>query len=205
MVTFPQIAFDIVTQLHARHPELANGSETDRRQLTMMMAQTICFHLGSDWGTKSADANRPPSKDGIAFNLGGGIIHIWDWQNGSTREVQVRAGDAPHHPNERQHFIAVNPVNHLDSSIPTPAPPNPPSDDDEVPKELIEMVELLKSIETQNKSIIIRLNDIETRIDHIETQLEKPVNIEIPADEFPNYVGRTKAFGGELVLTPVKK
>jgi len=107
------------------HTDLAQGSEDDRRTLTLMMAQQARLDLGAAYGTKRADPGRPPSKDAIAYqDVVNDKLYAWDWQNGSTREPQLHAGDTAGDITG-QVFIVVSPVDHLGGEIPTPMPPTP--------------------------------------------------------------------------------
>lgn len=134
--TLPQRAYDVMVGLRARNLDLAHGDDDQRRQLTRMIAEQLAHDLGPRWGTKSTSEGAPQTKDGIAYRLDTGRIDIWDWQNGGTRDVQVRPGQAATYPNEAQHFIAVEPVDHLNAgptpnpSPPEPPPPTPPPTDD---------------------------------------------------------------------------
>ena len=85
-MTLPDRVQAIVRALYERHTELARGDEEQRRTLTRMIAEQASFELGPSWGTKRADAGRPPSKDAIAYRPGDGRLLCWDWQNGTTRE-----------------------------------------------------------------------------------------------------------------------
>ena len=119
---FPDTGITITKALYMVYRDLARGSDDDRRRLTKMMAEQMCFALGPRWGTKRADPGRPPSKDSLAFNSMDGQLWNFDWQNGSTRE-----------PNEAsemeditgQVFMAVAPVDHLTLTSPGPSPPAP--------------------------------------------------------------------------------
>jgi hypothetical protein len=114
---FPQRAHEIVVALYNLNKDLANGTDNERRALTMKDAQTICFELGKKWGTKRADSTRPLSKDSIAFDdWENHILWSFDWQNGSTREP-LPIGEMK--DISGQLFVPVGPINHL-SGTPVP-------------------------------------------------------------------------------------
>jgi hypothetical protein len=119
---FPARGQQIVEAFYALHTDLAQGSDDDRRELTLMIAEQIRFELGAMWGTKSAGPGRPPSKDSIAFLTGDDRMLGWDWQNGVTREPWP-AGEMTDITG--QMFIAVAPVDRLGGTMPPPDPPPP--------------------------------------------------------------------------------
>jgi len=123
---FPARGVAIIDALLGLFPALAKGSDEERRSLTSFIAEQMCFELGSGWGTKRADANRPLSKDAIAFRNADNTIEIWDWQNGTTRARQVQAGAPPTESHSRQVFVAVPPVDHLGVVGRPPDSPGPP-------------------------------------------------------------------------------
>jgi hypothetical protein len=84
-------------------------------------------------------------------------MDIWDWQNGTNRGVQVKAGDAPNYPNTTgQFFIQVSPFNHLGISVPEDPPEDPPDNPpgDEPPAEallLMQILSVLSELVTETK------------------------------------------------------
>jgi hypothetical protein len=120
----PQRATDVIRELYERNKPLAQGDDNQRRALTKIIAEQICFDLGPTWGTKRADSGRPPSKDAIAQKQPDGKLFSWDWQNGATREP---IDDPDHVDITGQVFIEVAPVAHLDGQT---GPP--PTDDVDV-------------------------------------------------------------------------
>lgn len=129
---FPARGVAIIDALLAAFPALAKGNDDERRALTGFIAEQICFELGAKWGTKRADKGRPASKDGLAFLNADNTIDIWDWQNGTTRDRQVRAGAAPTESHSTQVFIPVTPIDHLGAAVVPGQPPAPPElDSDE--------------------------------------------------------------------------
>lgn len=107
--------------LWTAHQDLARGSDDDRRALTRLMAEQLATQ-DPKWGTKSADPGRPPSKDAVAYN--GASLWGWDTINGTSREVQVAAGQEGEDITG-QTFIAVTPTDHLGTGQ-LPIPPIPP-------------------------------------------------------------------------------
>jgi hypothetical protein len=127
-MNFPAGGTAIVSALWAKHSVLAFGSEDQRRELTLKIAETFCAHYGPDWGTKSTYESYPQSKDAIAFRYSDGTIAVFDWQNGTSREVSVQDGQAPSYDHLAQFFRAVSPVDHLaDGQTAPPPPPAPPA------------------------------------------------------------------------------
>jgi hypothetical protein len=120
--TLPGMAVNVIHALYGEHVDLAHGDDDRRRQLTRMISEQLRYDLGPGWGTKSADLYRPPSKDAIAY-FDGFALWGWDWQNGTTREPQVVAGQEAAEISG-QHFIAVEPINHL-GTVPNPGTPPP--------------------------------------------------------------------------------
>lgn len=121
----------IVEQMISANKALANSTEdNNRRLLTLMIAEQVCFEFGISWGTKRADPGRPPSKDSLTFN-DPVTSRLWnfDYQNGSTRAANIfpEAEDIT-----GQIFIRVNPVDHLETGTGTTTPP-PPSTPTPVP------------------------------------------------------------------------
>ena len=122
----------IVRALHERHRALSAGTDDQRRQLARMIAEQARFELGPTWGSKRADAGRPPSKDAVAQRQPDGKLLGWDLFNGATREPHANPSSIDI---SGQVFIDVSPgVDHLGavfadlpSEPPPPPPPPPPS------------------------------------------------------------------------------
>ena len=129
----PARIVDIVNVMYERNKELAHSpSENDRRTLTVLILEQIAFEFGSNWGAKARSASDPLSKDGLAYKVDANTIHVWDWQNGTTREPQLTVGQEPSHADlVGHHFIRVNSANHLGVvvTVPPPYPPYPPLPD----------------------------------------------------------------------------
>lgn len=118
----------IVNALYAAHLDLANGTDDQRRSLTQLIVeQTVFSFPGEGWGWKSADPNRPLSKDSIAKQQDGRLLNF-DLFNGGTRQPND-------HPQSEditgQTFRPWPGVDHLgvapaEPGAPTPPPSTPP-------------------------------------------------------------------------------
>lgn len=193
MPVLTQRQVDIVEALYGLNITLARGDDDQRRQLTKKIAEQFRFEFGPKWGTKSTTPSHPQSKDAIAYDNGDGTIDVWDWQNGTTREPQVDAGDEPDYQGLTQHFIAVEPVNHLGQ-----APGNGDEDNKEVLAALKEVVENTKRI-IANQTTILQ-NQTRTH-ELIQVLIDKPTpDINIPPVVFPEYKG--SIFGLTVTLRP---
>lgn len=164
---FPARGVDIVNQLYNTHKDLAEGSDDQRRQLTRMMAEQMCFELGSLWGTKKAGPGNPQSKDSIAYKTGATTFDSWDWQNGTTRQPQVSANQPPSYPGLTlpQEFIEVSPTNHLEVGGPTEPPPQTGNEfEDEVLKYLAEIKSSIKLLYDTDREIADHVDRIGDQI-----------------------------------------
>lgn len=122
---FPARGVEIIDQVW--NPTQANGDDDARRALTRAIVEQLVYEFPSDgWVWKSADKNRPPSKDGLARQVGGTLC-AWDWQNGSTRRRSVQV-DQVGEDITGQYPIVVAGVNHLRAPTPGPGGPAVPSD-----------------------------------------------------------------------------
>jgi hypothetical protein len=149
---FTQRAEQIIDALFDQR---AFGSDDDRRALTRtFIEQLVCEFPNDGYGGKSADPSRPFSKDVIARRIGNKLWG-WDWQNGTTRRRQVKAGD-PAGDLTGQHFIPVPCVPYLGTPPPNPGtpPPPPPSQDLDVLIDLLATLERkIDALEGQNERI----------------------------------------------------
>lgn len=180
-MNFPQKAYDDVVALYEKNKTLANGSEDDRRQLTKMIAEQISYDLGRDWGTKSTSSSGPQSKDAIANRIGPGSMDIWDWQNGTNRGVQVKAGDAPDYPNVvNQFFIQVNPFNHL-AEVPGEVPdddnPPGPGDEDEPGHEAVLLMQILSAVSELITETRLQTATFKTGLAELKAEISKGIKI----------------------------
>lgn len=149
-MNIPSRVNTIIRELYNRNIPLAKGSDDQRRMLTMIIAEQVCYEFGPKWGTKRADKGRPPSKDSISYFDGTTLIN-WDWQNGTTREPMNLGNGADI---TGQVFMPVTPVNHLLAE----GNPLPPID---VPDSVLsEVLAKLSNIERQNELIYATLTDI---------------------------------------------
>lgn len=142
-MNFPPGAAAIVGALYNEHMDLARGVDEQRRELTMMMAQTFASRFGPRWGTKATSKTAPQSKDSIAYDNMDGTFDSWDWQNGTTKAPQLYDGQLPTYPRiSNQYFINVEPRDWLAPAAPVdePAPPAPPKRDEQLER-LIDAVQ----------------------------------------------------------------
>lgn len=106
----------------AARPEITalirSSNDDDRRQATRILAEQLCFTLGSEWGTKDAGGGRPPSKDSLS-HFSNGTLCNWDYVNGTTRELVFGEGEDL----TGQHFITVTPMDHLGAGTGPTTPP----------------------------------------------------------------------------------
>lgn len=188
----PNRAYKIIVALHAKHPILAKGTDAQRRSLSRMMAEQTRFELGPTWGHKSASPTRPPSKDAIAAREGG-RLWVWDWQNGTSRAVQVRAGSEGEDVTG-QHFIDVSPGHdHLGVRVrpapgptppppPVPMPPSPEFVDDLIEDLAIinrEIVQLRTMMNSQSATLAAhsgQIDDTRTRLNVLIDHLRQPIS-----------------------------
>ena len=136
----PERGVQIVRALYDKNVDMAKGADTQRRALTRkMIEQFICDFPDDGYTGKSADPGRPFSKDSIA-RRSEGRLYAWDWQNGSTREPHVNAGQVAGDITG-QHPIPLGCVDHLGSTQPVPEPgPDPlPEEPGETLDKLVEL------------------------------------------------------------------
>lgn len=119
-VKIPQKVRDNINALYELHKDLSEGTDDQRRELMKLITEQNRYDLGFQHGWKSADPNRPPSKDAIAYSVTGDDsagVYIADVFNGATREPSI----PENYDFSNQHFIPMDPVNHLGSQ-PEPGP-----------------------------------------------------------------------------------
>lgn len=100
----------VISTLWSMNRTLASGTDDQRRELTMIIARQLKV-LDPRWGVKQASRTRPQSKDSLAYGdlvQDGAAFWNWDWQNGDSREVQVKAGDAGTYITD-QWYVVVTP------------------------------------------------------------------------------------------------
>lgn len=166
-MNFPPGGTAIVQALFDQYHHLAIGTDDDRRMLTQMMAATLAARLDSHWGVKKAGPTNPQSKDTLAFSFGDGSFAAWDWQNGTTKAVQIADGQAPTYPRiANQVFIPVEPLDFLSHVDPpaTPAPPAPPTPGPQpiLPLDAIhELTAALEDLQEVVSSLELKLTEIQ--------------------------------------------
>lgn len=122
---YPPRVQEIINGVFHLYEDLAHGTDDQRRELTGYIAQQLAFELGPAWGTKRADPGRPLAKDAIAF-MGQDQLHIWDWQNGSTRQPNQFPDEVPLDESKAQVFVPVPPKQiWSDGATKPPAPAQP--------------------------------------------------------------------------------
>lgn len=200
----------IAQAMRLRFPDLAKGTDDQRRALTTMIAQQAAFELGPQWGTKASSRTNPASKDAIAFLSATGTLWGWDSLNGTTREVSdsLEMEDIT-----GQFFIPVVPQDLLGQTGETPGRSTPV----EPPAPVLGAVEdALRAFRAEVRSDLERLKQ-QTAEDHgtlaaqadriyvdLCNRLQVPVTVIAPTPVPPVYEGSVTIFGRTLtfVLTP---
>lgn len=190
----------IIHQLYNLHVDLARGNDDQRRQLTRMIAEQICFEFGSDWGTKSSSPTNPQSKDSISFRLNSQTFDNWDWQNGTTRKPQVHVGQSGT-TLTGQHFIVVTPTNHLGTSN---GGTEPPDNIEEKLNLIIAQNSELKNTLSTMQQVLAHVNINTNEIKSLSQQiLDKPTGGGGPFPiTYPTYRGRVLGFNIALAPDP---
>jgi hypothetical protein len=116
--TLPPAQCTVLQQLGAKFGALNKGTDEERRQFALIVAEQFAFSFpGDGWGAKSAGPGRPPSKDVVARNRAG-TLDGWDLVDGTTRAVRCTSHvDLP-----GQLFIEVDAVDHLGAPVIDPPP-----------------------------------------------------------------------------------
>jgi hypothetical protein len=170
---------EITAALYKRHTHLAKGTDDQRRELTKMIAEQVVFEFpNAEFGWKSAEKGRPPSKDAIAQKQPTGRIFAWDLFNGTTREP-IPGG--LWHDITTQHFIEVEPVDHLgvrDEDVHDG--PIEDIDEDDLEDELVPVMSALDELHQKADALSSHLtaisrkqNDQDAKLDAILAKLEK--------------------------------
>jgi hypothetical protein len=112
----------IVRAIDAKFPALNKGTDDQRREFALKVAQQFTFSFpGEGWGSKAAGSGRPQTKDVVARNRNG-VLDGWELVDGASRSVKCN----DHITLDGQLFIQVAPVDYLASAPPPPPPPPPP-------------------------------------------------------------------------------
>lgn len=112
----PAIVIANIKDMIARHRDLIEGSDEDRRKLNVWTCEQNCFDLGPKYGAKRADPGRPTSKDAQAVLGDDGLCYFADVVNGTDRDYNGATQYCTLGPEENagyQVFQAVDPVDHL--------------------------------------------------------------------------------------------
>lgn len=201
-MTFPQAAYEIVVELYNRNVALAQGSDDHRRELTKMMAETMAYRLDRRWGVKRTASGHPQSKDSLCFSLGGGAFDAYDWQNGSTRRVQINTGSSPTWPNvSNQVFIPVDPKDWLGGlNIPNKPIEEPIEEPIKPPVPAPPYGEIMGML----KLLYFAVTELTTQVEENNRRIDRLV---MGQTTFPVYRGVITIFGREytLLVTPVPK
>lgn len=126
----------VVRAIDAKFPALNKGTDDQRREFALKVAQQFTFSFpGEGWGSKAAGPGRPQTKDVVARNRNG-ALDGWELVDGASRSVKCN----DHLDLAGQLFIPVSPVDYL-GSTPPPPPPPPPTGEIEARLKAIEDVE----------------------------------------------------------------
>lgn len=193
MPTLNQRQVEIIEALYGLNLSLARGSDDDRRVLTRKIAEQFVFEFGPDYGCKSSTPTNPQSKDAIAKRENN-RLYSWDWQNGTTREPQVKVGSVAEDITG-QFFIAVTGINHLADE--------PPVDNGGNTTEVTALVKKVIEMQQNISNAQVQILDAQTHILQIlQTILDKP--IEIPPVQFPDYESNRIPILGTITFKPKK-
>ena len=174
----------IIRSLYEVNVALARGSDAQRRQLVMLIAQQARFELGPTWGTKRADKGRPASKDAIALLTDEGTMIGWDLIDGTTR---VPFTDPNSMDMSSQIFIDVSPgVDHLGAGtaqppvvVVPPTPPVPPVPPSPPPPPVVAPVEnyqpQLDALRTEVILLARAFEGLLLEVNDLKARLSKPV------------------------------
>lgn len=206
-VKIPQKVKDNIVALYERHKNLAQGSDDDRRALMKLITEQNAHDLGPMHGWKSADPGRPPSKDGIGYSTtsdDSSDVYVADVFNGTTREPSVP--DEYDRTDPRQHFIRMDPVNHLGTVVDPDPDPDPDVnaklkalEDKLLTKIMDAELRVTQSLVGQVSTIAGEINRLDERIDHLpsgETFDPSKYKARTPVRAFGINLG---TFDGELV------
>lgn len=110
---------NVVKAIDAKFPTLNKGSDDQRREYALKVAQQFAFSFPAEgWGSKDAGGGRPQTKDVVA-RLRNGVLDGWELVAGATRSVKCN----DHITLDGQHFIQVDPHDWLGAGETPPPPP----------------------------------------------------------------------------------
>jgi hypothetical protein len=124
-MTLPANIQKILIAMYEKYGFMNYQGDDQRRAWTRMVCEQLVytFGVGSGWGHKASAEGNPPSKDAIAQEQKNGVLYGWDIiQGGSLTLIP----EGIFHDITGQHFIRVNPVDHLGQPAPSPNPPTEP-------------------------------------------------------------------------------
>lgn len=120
----PPAVWATVRRFVAAYPwPRGDGSEVyiqSLRAWTRRLTEQLRHTHGPEWGHKSTSPSAPASKESIARKIGDDL-HVWDMLIGAASGQPVLSGHPSHYHVNDQHFIHVNPVDHLAAAVPPPA------------------------------------------------------------------------------------
>ncbi|MCR4374164.1 MAG: hypothetical protein NUW22_04885 [Acidobacteria bacterium] len=90
------------------------------REWTRRLCEQLRYTHGPEWGHKATSPGAPPSKESIARKIGPDL-HVWDMLIGASSGAPRLSDQPSHYHVNDQHFIAVDPVDHLAAVVPPPA------------------------------------------------------------------------------------
>lgn len=125
----PPAVWVTIRRFVAAYPfPMGDGSETyiaTLRHWTRQLTEQLRYSHGPEWGHKATSPNAPPSKESIARKIGPDL-HVWDMLTGAATGRPTLAGHPSHYHVNDQHFIEVQPINHLTNAPTTAARPRIP-------------------------------------------------------------------------------
>lgn len=177
---FPRAAWDIVQQMHARYAASFPANEEGARSWTKMAIEQLVYSFPDDgYCWKSADAGRPPSKDGVGKRKGG-RFDGWDLLHAAGAQGPRELARYPPewHDLTGQHPIAVSGVNHLG------AQPEPKPDPDPALAEQVKALQL---------ALVAVRAELQTSLAGLKATQEQHALAIVDAQEAAEHAGRRVA------------
>lgn len=178
MLPLPQKVQEILEKMYEKFGHMNFEGVEMRRKWTRMVTEQLVytFGKGSGWGHKSSSPTNPPSKDAIAQQQKDGKLFGWDIINGTDLTL-IKEGIF--HDITGQHFIEVEAVDHLNSGGEPPAPPPLPQPPTECQcKDAIGRVaSAVDALSVRLSELLTRVEFVVTRIDAVQTDVNKPRNV----------------------------
>lgn len=183
--SLPAAACDTLQRLGAKFGSLNQGDDDQRRQFALIVAEQFAFSFPNQgWGSKSAGAGRPQTKDVVARQ---GMMGLegWDLVDGATRQVTCTS----HVDLQGQVFIAVAPRDHLGGSppppppgpLPGPLPPPPPelltATADLQQQQLALLLQIIAKLETQLDQQRVQSAALESAVRDLKAEIAKGIRV----------------------------